>query len=260
MVLYVIGLGIYGQYDVRFIPQYLIELLKTCDEVYLEKHTSVVKIDIGELCNLIGKQVIVASREALEEKSYALIRTASARKIALLTPGDPLIATNHAQLIVECVKNKVDVKVFYASSALCAAISASGLHVYKFGPPCTIVRESKAPSTRCYQLLKDNVARGLHSIFFLEYDYEEGYVMKPIEALRILASMDEEHLLVSEDRYIILLCGLGSNNELKMAIKYQELPLLDTLTFMEPCMIIITGSLHYTEREYIETVLRGGPF
>lgn len=257
MVLYIIGLGIYGQYDIKFIPQHIIKLLKSCDEVYLEKHTSIVKIDIKKLCNLISRQVTVISREALEEKSHALVKIASAKRIALLTPGDPLIATNHAQLIVECVKNRVDVKVFYASSALCAAISASGLHVYKFGPPCTIVRENKAPSTRCYQLLKDNIARGLHSIFFLEYDYEEGYIMKPTEALRILAGMDEERLLADEGRYIILLCGLGSDNELKMAIKYQEVPLLDSLTFMEPCMIIITGDLHYTEKEYIEVVLRG---
>jgi diphthine synthase len=254
MALYIVGLGIYKY---PCIPLEILELISDIDVAYLEKYTSPIDIDPDKLAKILGiKRIIILERRDLEDKSTEIIKKALDKDIVILVPGDPLIATTHTSLIIDARKIGVDTKVIHSSSALCAAIGESGLHTYKFGPYGTIIRKEKGSSKRCYDILVENLERGLHTLFFLEYDYETNYIMTPREAIEILKSYDEKDIL-KEDRLIIILCGLGSKYEFKRAYTISELKGMEQIYLDRPCIIIFPGELHFTEREYIELILRG---
>ena len=254
MTLYILGMGIYEEPS---IPYSYYRWIKHADKVYLETYTSPLRIDVRKLKNLLGlKEITPLCRHDIEEKDLEIVRDASTRNIVILVPGDPLIATTHATLILDSIKNGVDIKVIHSSSALCSAIGESGLHTYKFGAFCTLMREEKASSSRCYQVLKDNIQRSLHTLYFLEYDLADNYIMSPKEALEILIKYDEHQLLPNE-KYVIVLCGLGSRKEVKKALKINEVIYGKKDFGEEPCILIIPGELHFTEEEYIKLALKG---
>lgn len=252
MTLFIIGLGIYGEPS---IPSSYYSLIKKMNKIYMEKYTSPLRINLKKLENLLEiDNIIVVERKYIEEENYRLIREVVEKDIALLVPGDPLIATTYTSLILDCVRIGAKVKIIHSSSALCSAIGESGLHTYKFGPFCTLMREGKASSSRCYEILRENMRRGIHTLFFLEYDYESDYIMKPDDAIRILLHYDKEKIL-NDEQNIIVLCGLGSDNEFKTALKIKEI--YNKKDFPnEPCILIVPGKLHFSEREYLMTVLR----
>ena len=251
MTLYIIGMGIYGEPS---IPHSYYKLIREVDKVYLETYTSPLKINIGKLKEIFNvKDIIPIDRGNIEENDE-LIREASKKDVVILISGDPLIATTHTTLVLESMKNGIDIKVIHSSSALCAAIGESGLHTYKFGPSCTLIRSEKGSSLRCYQILKDNIRRGLHTLFFLEYNAEENYAMAPKEGIEILIKYDVDNL-ISDEQYVIVLCALGSEAETKKALKIKEVIHNKKKLNGEPCILIFPGELHFTEEEYLKYVL-----
>ena len=256
MVLYIIGMGIYGEPS---IPYSYYKLIRKAVKVYLETYTSPLKVDIEKLKKIFNaKEIIPIDRSTVEENDE-LIREASERNVVILVSGDPLIATTHATLVLESIRNGIDVKVIHSSSALCAAIGESGLHTYKFGPSCTLIRSEKGSSLRCYQILRDNIQKGFHTLFFLEYDALENYVMSPKEGIETLVKYDEDNL-ISDEQYVIVLCALGSENEEKKILKIEEIMNDKAELGEEPCILIIPGELHFTEEEYLKYVLGGGNY
>ena len=254
MALYLIGLGIYKY---PCIPNDVFKLISLAEEVYLERYTSPLQSNMDSLSKILGvKKITLLGRRDLEDKSLDIIKMAKNKDIIILIPGDPLIATTHTSLIIEAKRLGIDVKIIHSSSALCAAIGESGLHTYKFGPYGTIIRPEKGSSKRCYEILVDNLSRGLHTLFFLEYDYESNYIMSPKEAIEILETYDDKKIL-DKDRIVIILCGLGSEDEFKFAYTIDEIKSMEQIYLDGPCIIIFPGELHFTEREYIDLILRG---
>lgn len=255
MTLYLVGLGIYGE---PVLTKNVYKIIRNAEKVYLELYTSPYRVDLKKLLEITGgREIGILRRKDVEEYSYRIFDEAEAGDIVILTPGDPLIATTHISLIIEAKKRGIDTRIYHASSALCTAIGESGLHTYKFGPSATIMRKSKASSKRAYDILIENMEHGLHTIFFLEYSSEEEYIMKPREAIEILLSYDIDGR-IDEEQITIVLCGLGTQNECKRALTIKQLLSGKIMFPNEPCILIIPGKLHFTEKEYIETVLRRG--
>ena len=250
MTLYLIGIGIYVEPS---LTREIEGILRNVDKIYLEGYTSPIDPRLLEFLKYNG-EIERLTRSEVEEGMDKLIDEAMDMDIAILVPGDPLIATTHITLVVEARRRGVDTKIFHSSSALCAAIGESGLHTYKFGASATIMRREVASSKRAYDILIENLERGLHTLFFLEYDAETSYIMSPREAIEILLSYDGEGR-ISMDKLVIVLCGLGSKDECKYAATIKELLGKKDVT-RKPCILIIPGKLHFTEEEYIETILR----
>ncbi len=252
MTLYLIGLGIYSE---PALSKEVLESLGEMDKIYLEGYTSPLGKELDGLSRYLNiDHVEMLRRRDIEDDMEKILNEAENLKIAILVPGDPLIATTHTILIMEARRRGIETRVYHSSSALCTAIGESGLHTYKFGASATIMRREVASSKRAYDVLIDNKDRGLHTLFFLEYDVENNYIMSPKEALEILLSYDDGRL--NGDELVIVLCGLGREDECKYAATINEILSTEDYIGGKPCILIIPGKLHFTEKDYIDNVLR----
>ncbi len=252
MTVYLIGWGIY---DIPLFNKRIEDIIQSADEVYFERYTNPYPYGNRVIEKLIGRKCRELKREDLEERSLDILLRGKDRKIVIITFGDPLIATTHQYLIIEAAKYGIEVKIIHSASAVCSAMGESGLHIYKFGPISTVIRPKKASSKRCYDVLIDNLKRGLHTLILLEYDYSENYFMHPTEAIKILKSYDKYNLL-REDYPIIVICGLGWANEFKRAVRLRQI-LNKSIEIPKdiPCILIFPGELHFTEEEYMRLIL-----
>ena len=90
-------------------------------------------------------------------------------KVALITGGDPLIATTHSDFLVQCSKKGIDYEVIHGSSILSSAPAISGLQGHKFGKVTTIPFPDhnfypKSP----YTAIEENLAMELHTLVLLD--------------------------------------------------------------------------------------------
>lgn len=250
MTLYLIGLGL-GTW--RNIPLSAIAILKKCDYIFVESYTSFIDLDdLVALENEIGKQIIWLDRRDIEEREVLLEYID--REVALLVPGDPLIATTHQIIAKDYFSRGGSVKIIHGQSIVCSAIGSSGLHSYKFGPVGTIVRPQKSPPDKSYVILLDNYRRGLHTLLLLEYDISDNYIMSPLEGLEIIDMLkgEYEERIPMDDTPVIIVSRLGFSDERIGAIYYGERD--KAKEYSGPAVIIIPGQLHFTEKEYLREV------
>ena len=132
---YLIGLGLF---DVTDMSLKAINVLKEVDIVYAEFFTSrLMGSNLKAIEDIIGKKINVLVRNEVEEDS-PFIEEAKNKKVALITGGDPLIATTHSDFLVQCSKKGIDYQVIHGSSIISSAPAISGLQAYKFGKVTTI--------------------------------------------------------------------------------------------------------------------------
>lgn len=247
-MLTLIGLGIWNWNDlsVRALGE-----LKKCDVVFAEEYTSRMADDtIAKLAKKINKKIIVLGREEVESGKQILAEAAK-KKVALLTPGDPMIATTHVSLVLEAKKRKIQTQIIHASSIFTSAIGEAGLQIYKFGKTVTLPkwRENYKP-TSTYDVVLENKARGLHTLLLLDID--EGKPMELNEALAIMEKMEEEKKLgvFADDAQVVVLSRIGSGEQ---KVAYAQLIKLKTKKFgRPPYALIIPGSMHFLEKEFVE--------
>ena len=145
-------------------------------------------------------------------------------------------------------KRGIKTKVVYAPSIYSTAISLSGLQVYKFGKSCTIVYlEEHYKPVYPYIVLLENLARGLHTFFFLDFKKEENKAMKVSEAIEILLDFDKEYGVLSDPSLGIALARLGSTSE-KIVVDSLENLRKENLG-PPPHSLIIPGYLHPIEKD-----------
>ena len=256
MPLYLIGLGLTAR---PCISEEAYKWVSEADEVYLERYTSPLPYSLDDIKKILGRDRLEEIyRGELEENMDDLVDRAKDKSIAILVYGDPLIATTHKSIIISCVKKGVEYKIYHNISSYLYAISESGLDVYKFGCSATLVRGDLYLNRRSLEIAEENLDRGLHTLFFLEYSYEDGYMMTPIDALKILRRKRRLwRKILNVEGYIIVMANLGLENEMKLAFKPDEIPYKELEKVSGPSILILTGRLHYMEREYIEEVLKG---
>ncbi len=238
-MLYLIGLGLWDEKD---IPLKGLEIAKKCDKVFIEKYTSFWN---GNLKSL-GIKVEELKREDLEDNIDKILKNAKKKDVALLVPGDPLIATTHISILVEAKKKNIRTKIIHSSSIF-SALGETGLQIYKFGKISTIpFCYSKSP----YKILEENLEQEAHTLFLLDITKEK--LMSCGEGLKILLDLENKFRkkLISKETEILVFCKVGSKEQV---LKYDKIGKLLNLN-CSPCVIVVPGKLHFLEREFLTSL------
>lgn len=256
MTLYLVGLGVY---KTPMIPQEWFKKIVRSKYIFFEGYTSPTPYDIQDVRKFFGRRDIKPiNRETLEMKIEEIVRIAIEDNVSILVYGDPLIATTHKTLIIQSREMGVDYEILHNVSSYLYAISESGLDIYKIGPVGTLIRGDVDINRSTLDKVRYNLYHGFHSPILLEYSAEENYIMHPSEAIQILREDDKLWKIISDNKsYIIVLMALGFEEENKLAYRPWEIEKMKFLPMGYPSIIIITGKLHFMEREYIEKILRG---
>lgn len=251
--MYLIGTGISGELSK--------EALKICSssKVYIDSYTSLTtKSSMDSFSRQIGSAPEPLQRSMLEEGSKALATVALKSDVAVLVPGDPLMATTHKTLLEEAAAAGAKWKILHSSSIASAALGESMLDFYRFGRIATIARWSDHyKPVSFYEALKSNYDAGLHTLFLFDYDPVEGRSMDFGEVSGILAAAEEEYeegLLVPESRAIFM-HNIGLEGQ---AVTKGTLSKIASLGFANGLnSMIIPATLSYIEEELTETLLKG---
>ncbi len=258
-----IGMGLCSEKDLTLEG---IEEAKKAQKVFIELYTSLMPgLNIERLEKLIGKSIEILTRKDLEDNMHLLINQAKKQRIAILSPGDPFIATTHIALRIEAEKLGIRTKVINGVSIITAIPGATGLHSYKFGKSVTLTFPiSDKPSYTVYEATKENLSRGLHTLILLEIDVEKRRYMTINYAIDLLSKLELTYQegVFKEDRLIVGLARLGCEN---MVVRADSLIKLKDYDFgPPPHSLIVPGSLHFMEAEALkilasapEEVLRG---
>ena len=246
-----IGLGLYDEKDISLRG---LEELKRCDLAFAELYTSYMPgLSLQRLERLAGKKIEPLSRRDIEERAEEVVlKPARRKRVALLVAGDPMVSTTHAALRIEAKRLGIETRVVHGASILSAAPSLSGLHNYKFGRSATVARPEAGffPETP-YEVLKENLSRGLHTLLFLDIKAEEGYMMSAKEALEVLLAIEKKRGegVLGEDTLAVVVSAAGSPEAKVTAGRIGEL--LKAELGALPHTLIIPGELHFLEEEYL---------
>lgn len=236
-MLYLIGLGLWDENDLSLRA---LAALKKCDAVYVEFYTNKWLGDMKKLEEIAGKKITLLKRQDAE--SEKLTDEARENNVALLVPGDPLVATTHIQLLIDAKQKGVKTHVIHASS-IYTAIAETGLQLYKFGRTTTLafIEKSFKPSSP-YEMIMENRKAGLHTLVLL--DVKENSYMTVADGIDVLLATGE---LLDTNTKIVACCQLGGDQK----IKYGTMSSLakDASLDKTPAVIIIPGRLHFKEEE-----------
>ncbi|MCP8313829.1 MAG: diphthine synthase, partial [archaeon] len=229
---------------------------KKAEKVYLDVYTSPISQDeINSLQGLISNEIITVSRDFIED-GLEIINQARQKDVVLIASGDPMVATTHIDLRLRAEKSGIKTFVIHSSSILCALPGEIGLHVYNFGKLVTLMKSGLTSKSTVYEVIHENLVRGLHTIILLEYDHSTGFFLKPDEALRSLLSMEEDFRqgILDDETFVIIASRIGSNSQLLSGGKLGSLIHKD---YGEPPhVIILPGKLHFTEIDALKTLMK----
>ncbi len=240
-MLWLIGLGING---FKGISIYAINILKDMEIILLERYTSPIYEDVKELEGILKKQISIVPRWYVED-AREILELAEKHDLALLTYGDPLVATTHMELVVRAKEKGIGVKIIHNASSITSILGACGLHIYKLGRVATLVSEQVA-NKAIYKIIYNNLLQGLHTLLLLEYDQEKGFFLDPRDGLQYLLECEGEirYNIINKDTFAIVASRIGYDDTIYAGR-------IDSLLKQEfgrpPHSIIITGSLHFTE-------------
>ncbi|MDD5022810.1 MAG: diphthine synthase [Candidatus ainarchaeum sp.] len=238
-----IGAGINFDFTEKGIRQ-----LEESERIYAEIYTSPIEEKLVlELEKKVGKKIELIEREKVE--SNFLVEKAEKEKISLIVMGDPLIATTHISLIIECKKKGIETKIIHNSSILSAAIGKSGLQAYRFGKSATLPHWKKNfEPVSSIEIVEENKKRNLHTILFLDVEGKEG-IMNAKEGIERIEEIELKlgRKIIDE---LIVLSRVGYEDE-KISFGYKKD--LKKLNLGKPLFIfIIPAKLHIVEKEYLE--------
>jgi diphthine synthase len=251
LTLGLVGLGVQGMASV---PMGGLEYLRKCDLIYADTYTSPWPPDLLNQLSLEVRKNISHATRALLEDGRKILDEAKQSEVAIITVGDPFLATTHIILKQRAKEMGVPVKIFYSSSIINVIFGETGLHIYKLGRVITAVRNDKVVEDSLYPEVKDNLARNRHTLLLLEYDSDSGEYLAPSELLRTLRRMEENYKLgvFRDDRLVIVASRIGWSNQKICAGRLKDLVEKD---FGEPPhSIIIPSDLHYTEADALATL------
>lgn len=247
---YLVGLGLF---DVGDISLKGLECLKSVDKIYAEFFTSrLFGSSFDEIESQIGKKIEVLVRNEVEEESKFLDEAIDL-DVALITGGDPLIATTHSDFLVQCSKKGIDYEVIHGSSILSSAPAISGLQGYKFGKVTTIPFPDhnfypKSP----YTAIEENLAMELHTLVLLDIQAHKDRYMTVNQGLEYLMNIKntlDYDGAVTEDTLAVGIARVGSKDVVVKAGKISQLIDYD---FGGPLhCIVIPSKLHIVEAEYL---------
>jgi diphthine synthase len=207
-----------------------LRVARESDECFIELYTSVWKGDVKRLEEIVGRRIEQLDREHLEEKSGEILDLACKKKVCILVPGDPLVATTHVHLVLECIRRNVRCIVVSAPSiaTLCARC---GLQLYKFGRTCTLPSTLEIEHVR--KTVENNRKINAHSLILLDVGMDVD------TAVRVL----EESGVARREEMVFLYSLHTKEEEISREVKRKS-----------PCAIVVPASLHFLEREFLQEV------
>lgn len=248
-MLYIIGLGLYDEDDISIKGM---KTLKRCDRIFAEFYTAKLKDQkLSTIREKTGKDVKILAREEIEEDMTPL-KYAQGEDVALLVPGDPLVATTHSNLILEARKKNIKTRIIHSSSIFSAAPGLAGLQIYKFGKTTTIPFPEKNYFPHSpYLTIKDNLEYNAHTLILLDIKAEENRYMSANEGLEYLLRVEKERRenIIDLNTLAVVLARVGSSDPLIRADLIKRLIVED---FGRPLhCLIIPSTLHFLEAEYL---------
>jgi diphthine synthase len=228
-----------------------LEEVKAADSVFIELYTSLMpNFSVKHFEEISGKPLHLVSRKELEEENgEALLEPARKSKVALLVPGDPLIATTHITLRIQAEKLRIKTSIVHGASILSALMGLSGLHNYKFGKSVTIPFSYGILPETPYNVIEQNKKLGLHTLCLLDIKAEERRYLSIHESLCMLLKIEEKRKkkIVTMNTLAIGIARAGSGNPIVKADSVKKLLNYD---FGEPPFsIVFPGELHFMEAE-----------
>jgi len=148
-------------------------------------------------------------------------------------------------------EKKIKVKVVNNASIL-TAVGIVGLELYKYGKTTSMpyFEESFRAETP-YDVIKQNLKQGLHTLVLLDIKSDEGKFMTVNEALKQLLEIEKKRKekIFTENTKIIGCARLGGDYK----IKFGTAKKLIKEDFGKPLhCLIIPGKLHFLEEEALE--------
>ena len=256
MFLYIIGLGIYVEKDISLRG---LEILKNSDKVYAENYTNFfAEKFLRNLERIIGRRITLLSRSDLEERVDSLLKkiVKGKKDVALLVPGDPMIATTHVSIILKANELGIKTKVIHGISIVSASAGLAGLQIYKFGKIVSIVKPSKNyfPLSP-YDAIKENLKMGMHTLLLLDITND---CMTANEAMEILLEMEKRKKegIIKDDTLIVVLARVSSDDALVRAGYIKDL--INEDFGKTPHCMILPGKLHFMEAKAL-VYIAGAP-
>ncbi len=244
------GLGLYDEKDITLKT---LEYAKKVDKIYAEFYTAILTgTTIKKIEETLGKKIIVLDREKVELETDKLIKESKDKDIMFLTAGDPMVATTHVDIAIECRKKDIEVIILNAPS-IYSGIGITGLQLYKFGKTTSIVfpEPNYFPETP-YDVIRDNLKSGLHTLCLLDIQGHNERYMTANEALKILLQLEEKRKenIYNENTKILVVARVGS---IKPKLVYGKIKDLINYDFGGPLhSIIFTGKLHFMEEDALK--------
>ena len=239
-MLYLIGLGL----NVKDISLRALEIIKSCDKVYVENYTNFFSYPIKEIEKIIKKKAIIADRKAVEEEKE-ILNNAKKKKVAMLVMGDPLAATTHMDLLLRARKLKIKTKIIHAPSVF-TAIAESGLQLYKFGKTVSIAkwRHNFRPES-FYDIIKKNLNMNAHTLVLIDIGLSVNEALGYLESI---AKARDNEMLNKE----IVICEKAGTDDSKFSVG--KISVLIKKKFKLPACIIIPAKLHFMEQEALDSL------
>jgi diphthine synthase len=249
-----VGLGLWDEKDVSLRG---LEAIREADEVYAERYTAHLGGATPEtLESFYGRKVTFLDRDPLE-KGERLVEAARSKNVVLLAVGDSMTATTHVDLRLHAQKAGVRTRVIHGSSIQTAVAGLTGLTSYKFGRATTIVfPDGSYFPTSPYDVVRDNLARGLHTLCLLDLRAAEGRYMTASEGAALLLRMEGERkeAALSDATLAIAIARAGSPEPLVARGGLADLARAD---FGAPLhTLVLPGKMHFVEEEAVRVLAR----
>lgn len=251
-MLWFVGLGVSGP---RSMPAEALDALAGSDIAYLEAFTSPVsEQDVQAVREKAGGEFALARRWMVEDGAE-ILRRAKSGSVALVSYGDPYIATTHTELRTRAARDGIKTRTAHAASSLTSAVGECGLHYYKVGRIATVMGGDTSYLTP-YDVAQKNMVEGNHTVLLLEYDQDGGFFLDPADALsKLLGAEDGQRRGVfTQETYAIVASRIGADDQAITA---------GTISSMAgaslggpPHTLIIPGSLHFTESDALAVLAR----
>jgi len=246
-----VGLGIGGSHALSEKSR---KIISESDVVYFEQFTSPMPESETKFLQEITKGEFKLAPRWLVEDGQEILESAKKSKVALLSYGDPYIATTHIELRVRAIQDGTKTDTIHASSAITSLIGECGLHFYKVGKTVTIM--SGIPSSTPYYAIFENLKLGNHTIVLLEWNQNKNFFLDPKDAIASLLDQEKEQgrKVFSGDTYGIVASRIGQESQKIIAGKFSDLSNYDFGT--PPHTIIIPGMMHFTESDALRVLAR----
>ncbi|MDQ3835936.1 MAG: diphthine synthase [Thermoproteota archaeon] len=253
-MLWFVGAGIDG---FRGLSIAALDVLRKCDVVYIERFTSsVTEADMQGLNTLSLMQTQPVQRWFVED-GRDILETARTKDVALVTYGDPLIATTHNELRSRAAKSSIKTAILHSASGIASTIGESGLHAYKFGRMVTMMSELHSAVTVYYTIFQ-NLLVGSHTLILTEYRYndddKEPFFLSPSSVFEMLldAERTHKHHILSEDTFAIIASRVGMQDQKIISGKISSLMRLEF--GIGPHTVIVPGTIHFTEMDALTSL------